>query len=184
MSSDRSITHRLFFALWPDPETRRALVQAANQGLDEVRGRRVAPENYHMTLAFLGTVTAERQWCFEQAAARVHSPLFTLILDRQAAWPRNGIAWIGTEPVPDPLHYLVSALAKVLARCGYALPRRPYHAHVTIGRHTSRIKPRELPRPITWAVSEFCLVASKTRAEGVHYEVLKRWPLPSVSGGG
>src|SRR5437667_76833 len=41
---------RLFYALWPDAATRAALTRLQLA----VRGRNMRPENFHLTLAFLG----------------------------------------------------------------------------------------------------------------------------------
>ncbi|WP_458527413.1 2'-5' RNA ligase family protein, partial [Onishia taeanensis] len=52
--------HRLFLALWPDPAVREALSSTAGQAHLACRGRPVAPEQLHLTLAFLGQVPTER----------------------------------------------------------------------------------------------------------------------------
>ncbi len=49
---------RLFFAVFPDSETRRGLAAAAQALVLDDESRRVPSENYHMTLAFIGEVSA------------------------------------------------------------------------------------------------------------------------------
>ena len=59
---------RLFFALWPSLELSHELYSVAGRVL-EGDGRRVPPENIHLTLAFLGSVKASFRQCAERAAA-------------------------------------------------------------------------------------------------------------------
>jgi len=47
-------TIRLFFALWPDDATRRALAACASAVVAQTGGREVAAGNLHLTLAFIG----------------------------------------------------------------------------------------------------------------------------------
>ena len=52
---------RLFFALWPDPELRQRIasdVESALHSADRSTINPVEPANYHITLAFLGAVSA------------------------------------------------------------------------------------------------------------------------------
>jgi 2'-5' RNA ligase len=48
--------------------------------------------------------------------------------------------------------------------------------HVTLLRNTAG---GALPEcdPVRWPVRDFVLVASRTDADGAHYEVIRRWPL-------
>ena len=49
---------RLFFALWPDDEVREQIAADAGRTIERSDGRTVPPSNYHITLTFLGSVTA------------------------------------------------------------------------------------------------------------------------------
>ena len=102
---------RLFFALWPDDALRQKLhalgeeilgncsMRCSTSAIPGVvgnyRGRRIPPENLHLTLAFLGSVDAERQACLERMALAIRSPAFTLTLDQAGFWPRKGLLWAG-----------------------------------------------------------------------------------------
>ena len=47
---------RLFFALWPDGDTRKAINGLARPAVRRAGGRPVPARHFHMTLAFLGEV--------------------------------------------------------------------------------------------------------------------------------
>ena len=170
-------TQRLFFALWPPAELSRELYQLAGEALREGAGRRVAPENIHLTLAFLGSVDALFRDCAEQGAAMVRAAPFTLKLEEMGYWPKSGILWVGPRQIPEPLLRLVRDMNVGLAGCGYEAENRPYAAHLTLAR---KARPRRDFHSIesrVWEITQFHLVQSHTHAEGVHYEILSSWPL-------
>ena len=51
---------RLFFALWPEPDTQRRWHEELASYVKPLGGRRVPAENLHLTLAFLGEVPGTR----------------------------------------------------------------------------------------------------------------------------
>lgn len=167
---------RLFFALWPDGAVRAALAGVLEDEPPRT-GRCVPAGNLHLTLAFVGTVTAEQRACMEIAAAAVEAAPFTLTLDRLGYWPRPRVVWAGTGVTPAALRALVARLTTGLSGCGYAPEQRPYQAHVTLVRKASAgPQRREIP-PIVWTAADFCLVESVAGDGGSVYRVLARWPL-------
>lgn len=170
---------RLFFALWPEPEVGRQLYEFTGKILREGDGRRVVPENIHLTLAFLGSVDAAFRECAEQAAAMVHATAFALPLEQVGCWPRSGILWTGPVRTPESLLQLVQTLNAALTPCGYEPETRPYAAHLTLARKVRRCHHRHPIEPLAWEVRQFCLVESHTHSDGARYEILRSWPLNS-----
>ena len=145
-------------------------------------GRRVPDANLHLTLAFVGNVTAEQRSCLEAAAAAVAGTSFTLTLDRLGFWPRPRIVWAGATETPEALRELVARLNAALVSCGHQPEQRPYQAHVTLTRKAQAPPRRGAIPPIVWTAEEFCLVESVSEEHGSVYRVLARWPLrPSAA---
>lgn len=167
---------RLFFALWPDGAVREALAGLL-EGESPHTGRRVPEQNLHMTLAFVGNVTAEQQTCMEAVAATIEAAPFTVTLDRLGYWPRPRIVWAGASVTPPALIDLVARLNRGLSGCGHEPEQRPYQAHVTLTRKAHAGLRRREVEPIVWMVEDFCLVESLTGDNGSVYRVLIRWPL-------
>lgn len=181
MNEDHSLfatteTRRLFLALWPPLDLARELYGMAGTVLHG-RGRRVTPENIHLTLAFLGSVDVSFRQCVEQAAAAIHAAAFTLVLEEMGGWPKAGILWAGSGQTSAPLSALVGELSAGLSGCGYRPEQRPYAAHLTLARKVHRWNDNRRIGPFGWDVKQFCLVQSHTRTEGAHYEILRRWEL-------
>lgn len=173
-----SAVKRLFVAIWPDEVLRQKFYALGGELLGNNRGRRIPPENLHLTLAFLGYVNAERQACLEREVSVIQSPAFTLTLDKAGYWPRRGILWAGGT-VPEDLLALVRALNQGLSGCGLAPETRPYQVHLTLVRNVRRLRldRNNAIEPLAWQVRQFALVASQTLPEGARYEVLRTWEL-------
>jgi 2'-5' RNA ligase len=181
-SFSRPETRRLFFALWPPAELSRELYQLAGNALQGGTGRRVLPENIHLTLAFLGSVDASFRECAEQAAAAIRATCFTLMLEKMGNWSKSGILWVGPNQTPSPLLQLVQDLNAGLAGCGYEAEQRPYAAHLTLARKARPHGDIHFMDSRVWEVNRFHLVRSHTHADGARYEILRSWPLNSPAG--
>lgn len=176
-SSPESESQRLFFALWPESELAGRLHALAGQTLRPGDGRRIAAENIHLTLAFLGSVDAAFRDCAEQAAAAIRASAFTLTLEQVGCWSRTGILWAGPARVPESLSSLVRELTAGLVNCGYVPEKRSYAAHVTLARKVRRCPPPAAIAPLVWEVRRFCLMRSRLDAQGAHYEMVREWGL-------
>lgn len=164
---------RLFFALWPDDETRRQLAQAAHQWARHP----VANANLHMTLLFLGGCNDEQQQCYIEAASKVACEQFELELDYLGGWRRAGIQWLGTSHPPKPLDDLVEALTAALEPCGYRPEKRRFVPHITLSRKVKNPRIQAGLTPLRWTIGEFVLAESLPVERGVRYTVRERWAL-------
>lgn len=159
---------RLFFALWPDQETRTALAALQSR----VPGRRIRPGNLHVTLAFLGMQPAALLPTLRAILASLPPPDFLLEVDRIGYFARRRIAWAGTHRAPDALSALHRDLVRALLQEGIAFDQRSsFVPHITLARDAAA--PPDLPfGPIRWRVGQVALVQSSTTAEGAAYRVL------------
>lgn len=171
---------RVFFALWPDPATAAALGKAARAATRACGGKPAREETVHVTLAFIGSVAAERVAQLQQLAAQVKAPAFELELDRVGYWRHNRILWAGTDGAPPPLTLLVARLNDFLRAADFQVEDRPFAVHVTLLRKADCRGGAERKLgfpPLRWAVREFVLVESVLRPEGASYRPLERYPL-------
>ena len=175
---NREGQRRLFIALWPDDTVRAALAERAAPIQAAAGGKRVPVAHYHVTLAFLGWQDEARYAALLDCAAGVKGAAFDLAIDRAGWWRKGGILWLGPTRTPEALKTLAADLQNRLIQAGVEVDRRPFKAHLTIGRRTQRaddfLGSRE---PVPWPVKEFVLVQSHTDGRRPAYEVLARWPL-------
>jgi 2'-5' RNA ligase len=168
---------RLFLALWPDDALRHRIAEVATAC--RISGGRPVPRgNWHITLAFLGSLEVERRRSVERVADAVRVPKFDLRLDRLGFWPRpGGILWLGASEPPAALVRLVALLGEGISSNAIELDRRPFHAHLTLMRRVERAVRLDPPLPIHWPVGDFVLCESVTDPGGARYRVLERWAL-------
>jgi 2'-5' RNA ligase len=169
--------HRLFFALWPDAALQAALVERLPALAATARGRPQRPDQWHLTLEFLGGVRADRVPAVEQAAAAVEGRRFGICFDHVEYWRRSRVLCLSASTVPAPLAELVAELRSALADRGFEPERREFQPHLTLARKVLRA-PRKRPiEPLEWPAAEFVLAESETGPAGSRYTVRRRWPL-------
>jgi RNA 2',3'-cyclic 3'-phosphodiesterase len=166
---------RLFFALWPDEDARRALGALAHDVARVAGGKPAPPEKIHLTLAFLGEIPAERCPELIGAAREIRGAPFTLKLDRVGSFRRARVAWAGTSEAPRALVDLQAALAARLASRGFGLEEREFAPHLTLARRIERSLPPASIAPIAMRATALALVASETGTG--RYTTLDTWPL-------
>jgi len=165
---------RLFFALWPGEGVRARLADWSRE-LHALCGGRAPPaQDLHLTLAFLGQVSARNVGQVERAAQEVSPQAATLVLDRPGFWKHNRIAWAGTSSAPAELDSVARGLREALARFRIAFDPKPFVPHVTLLREAR--EPRSLPalEAIRWDLDGFVLAGPSARGGG-RYEIIRRW---------
>jgi len=169
---------RLFFALWPPPETARALAGWARDAQRQSGGRPTGEDRIHLTLAFLGEADPAKA---VRAAQRVSGEGHALPIEQARYWRENNIVWAGPRETPPALKALHENLSLELYREEFLLERRPFAAHVTLLRKARAAELPPLPA-VKWPVTEFILVRSSLSSKGATYEPLERFALPSGRG--
>ena len=166
---------RLFFALWPDDQTRSQLA-AAVDSLPTLPGRLVPARNLHITLVFLGAVDAEQQQALRLGADTIRGQSFARAISELGRWPHASVAWLAPATVPAAVLDLVAQLQLLCRHAGLEPDPRPYHPHLTIARKIRRVPPAHFA-PIHWQISRFSLVESVSDRAGSEYRPLAHWPL-------
>jgi RNA 2',3'-cyclic 3'-phosphodiesterase len=167
-------SRRVFFALWPDTDTRARLARATKDAVRHSGGRPIAKDRFHVTVAFLGNLTPAGLE-IASAVPPIRVGAFPLVLDTIGAFAASRTLWLGARSVPPALAELERRLWDGLIAKGFIREERIYRPHVTLAR---RVRPVEAEiAPIEWLVGELALVESLPSGRNVHYEPLRSWPL-------
>lgn len=177
--SRSSSSARLFFALLPDKPARLAIEQHVAQ-LSPEAGRKVTPDNWHITLHFLGEVPLDKIDVLGLDCDAISHPAFTLNIDRSSWWQKAATFWLGPSESPPPLLGLVRQLSSSAAKRKLTMEKRKYIPHVTLMRGVYDPPQGVIVRPFEWQAREFCLMQSENTSEGVKYRKLESWPLRSL----
>lgn len=179
------MAHRLFVGIDLPPAARDSLA-ALQGGLEGARW--LPPENFHITLRFIGEVDRRRanDIADELAAARAapfEARLAGAGLFRTGRRPRA--LWAGVAPAPELLDAKRQADA-ACARAGLGPPERRFTPHVTLARLSRAAAPEAAERraaalagavACAFPVEDVVLFESHLGAEGARYERAAHFPL-------
>lgn len=122
------------------PKKQRTRVHRAVRGLreDGIPVRWVEPDNYHVTLKFLGEVRREKVQDVEGALDRVadSTKSFSTSLSGFGAFPtvrRPRVIWLGVDATPE-FRCMKQDLEWALGQIGFEAETRAFHPHLTLGR--------------------------------------------------
>ncbi len=127
---------RLFIAVNVGDETQMWLLSLRDELRSRsVRGNFSAPENLHLTLAFLGECGEKQATVIKAVMDSVRFEPFPATINRIGCFKRNGgdIWWAGVQ-VRKTLFEMQSDLADSLTKAGFSLEKRKYNLHITLGR--------------------------------------------------
>lgn len=167
-------SRRLFLALWPDDDQIDQLITL--QGKYTAWGRPVIPENFHVTLLFLGQVENEQLRCLMQNISSITFEPFRISLDQLGYFEKTKIFWVGAKEPPAALETLFKRVRNCAIRCGFSRLTKRYIPHVTL------LRKAEVPvtdpnfKTIEWQVRDFHLVESQMDREGAHYATIQSFP--------
>lgn len=154
-----------------------------------VRATWVIPENFHVTVRFLGEIDPMLTIDLERSCTAVTQDTmpFELSIDRVSAFPneaRPRVLWAGGE-APPPFCSFVSSLDRRLAELGFPRGRPETVAHITLARIKERTDPtiaktiRSLADTPTWTLraEQLVLMESRLTSQGAVYAPLFTLPL-------
>lgn len=182
---------RIFVAVSLDGEARHALAHALSAGVASIPGKVVPPENWHLTLRFLGEVEEVAYdrllGCLSEADL---GSAFTIRWEGLGAFPdprRAAVLWVGVGMGLDRLEALEDATDAAIDRAGFPAEERPFNPHLTL----SRLRP---PQDLTAILASAPDLSIRMRVDRIgvfqsrlgegapRYRLLEEFALPSPTG--
>jgi RNA 2',3'-cyclic 3'-phosphodiesterase len=165
---------RLFFALWPDSETRIKLAQLSRT-IEAKAINLVRPDNYHVTLVFIGRVNKASELLIKQRVVDIASEPFTITFGHLSYWNKPKVLCLTSQYPVQQAMLLAEKLNSAVVSCAISTDNKPYNPHVTLARHIPAFDEQDC-EPIVWKADSFCLVESCSGVDGVIYQVKQQWP--------
>ena len=162
---------RLFVCLWPPEEVVSVLEESHRK--DQVGTRFVRPENWHVTLRFLGSADPND---VAEALNGARFEAATVELGPAVDVGNGGVLFV---PATGADH-LAASVEGATRGLGDEPVRSRFLGHVTIARMKKRANmPRVLGELVSasWTPTEVALVESNLRRDGVRYDTLQTWPI-------
>ena len=190
---------RLFIAIELPDAARRSLERRVSEMRGNHGWRFVPARNLHLTLRFLGEVSAEQLQPLSAACAPAVQSVTggSLELTGLGVFPgprRPRVLWCGLDQHPaDWLLPLARKVEQAVRSAGFAAEERAFRPHVTLGRAARGQRPRAPlsgPGPegreeaVRFEVSRVVLYRSRLGPAGARYEVLETWPLAGTDAPG
>lgn len=120
------------------------LIQDANGFVTKIQShypqfRFIPPNNWHLTLHFLGSISAQEVDTLIKVLPEMASKMkpFSISLKGLGGFPgekKSRILWIGVSDKTNRLMHLKETLDQVLIKMKFPIETRPYHPHITIAR--------------------------------------------------
>lgn len=154
--------------------------------------RRIAPENFHITLVFMGDLAEDQLADVDAAFRGLRAPAFELRLSGVGLFggnrPRN--VWAGVAPEPR-LDHLQRKVFNAASGAGVELGARRFTPHVTLAHlNPAKVDLVRLEGAIVaesgfetdpFTVREFTLFSSRRSGNGMVYEPLESYPLEPIA---
>ena len=178
---------RTFIAFELSPESQsklRAIQDKLKKSGADVRW--VKPENIHLTLKFLGYVSAlqlKDVFAATDESIKGIAP-FPLSFSRLGAFPRLNnprVVWVGVKEGEETLSRIKESLERILKRNGFPQDGREYHPHLTLGRVKSSRNRDELVEAVksekdcfvgSIEAKKITIIQSILKPEGPEYKPL------------
>ncbi|WP_170885650.1 RNA 2',3'-cyclic phosphodiesterase [Bacillus alkalicellulosilyticus] len=176
-----------FFVAVPLPDNIKETISLWKESLPNDSFKRwVHPNDYHITLAFLGFATPTQLSDVIEGIEKIvkkHNR-FPLSLTDSGTFGREEqprIFWLGLEK-SSALNQLQKDIADACRSVGFEIEKRAYKPHITIARQWNQKKPFHFPsfqakvELLTWVSHE--IVIYQTHLKNTpKYEAIKRFPL-------
>ena len=177
---------RLFIALDVEHKTKQevndwrqntlAVLPAANNL------KAIPPENFHITLSFLGTIDENQKQAMIKCAHSLSAQLTissynqTLYLNKLGLFEQPKVLYLGVTEVPQWLTILASTLQKEALLQKIFQEKRPYRPHLTLYRKATTLPIIDV-KPIALNCVSFSLYLSENSVSGVQYTPIKTWQI-------
>jgi len=140
---------RSFISIDLEDEKILSQVESIMSSLSSLGGdlKPVERENIHLTLKFLGNVSASKLEEIKSSLTRVAFPPFSLEIKGAGAFPslkRMNVIWIGVGEGWSQVELIFEQTEKLLHQLGFSRETRPFSPHITVARVKSGRKRDEI----------------------------------------
>ncbi|TRX53398.1 RNA 2',3'-cyclic phosphodiesterase [Thalassomonas sp. M1454] len=171
---------RLFIGLSIAKQQREQIAQWRQQALSDNSGelfKSVDKDNFHITLSFIGSISADKITPLIAAMNKTLKPKCSIDLNRLDCWPKPKVLFLHASSVQENLLTLATNIIETVKHNNIHQEDRPYIPHLTLCRKAKHA-------PIITEAFNFkldfqqChLYESISSNQGVQYKIIHTWPL-------
>lgn len=179
---------RLFFALDLTDKTKMQLFQWQKNNLPvfnlltEPYPKAIPFENFHITLAFLGTIEPFKQSAFSEYVDHISVELYENIpiklqLDYCGLFKKPKVLYLANSVIPARLKNLAHILHNKAVSLDIHQEHQTYRPHISLYRKALNLPKLLAFNPIDISINSFSLYQSVAKNNGVTYQPIKTWYL-------
>ena len=182
---------RLFFALDISPQVKKQLADWRSTQVDKplinepekaCHFKAIDENNFHITLCFIGEVSAKQQLILIEKASQLTQSLTpinpqTLIINEVGLFKKPKIVYLSNKVTPPWLLKLATALSSSASELALFQENRPYLPHISLYRKASYLPSLTIQPNIKLTIESFSLYQSISSTSGIKYQVIKSWNL-------
>lgn len=177
----KSTQHRLFFAVDLASSIKTQLIQLQDTH-QEIEGRPVAAENFHITLSFLGNTSDKQLETILDGICPLTQPAFEVSTEDSFYWPRPSIIAVAVNDEHNRLLKCKKQLEHQLSQLNFfSFKKQQYQPHITLFRSVETPPRQAIKFNQTIQVDHVSLMLSENTRNGVRYTSLEQWQLQAPS---
>lgn len=167
---------RLFIGLNPSKKEKLQIAQWRDNHLG-VNVKSVKPENFHITLCFIGLVKENLIQNLLLAIEHTAKPKCSITLNELDCWPKPQVLFLKAKNSNIHLEKLAQNIINTTKACGIEQEKRPFIPHLTLSRKAKHVPTISNAIDININFTECHLFESIATDNGVHYKIIHTWPL-------
>lgn len=182
-------TIRAFLAVDMPDEIRTLAAETGERLLAREKGLKIVrPENYHVTLAFIGDVQRDLLDAIDEPITRLAEGISVIDVQFSQIGTFPSVIFLKTSEGEQELARLSKGVRDILAQNEIPCDSKPFKGHLTIARSRNRkMKAKEFLKSyafdarfdIRFEISSFSLIQSELTSAGPIYTILKQYYLDS-----
>ena len=186
---NRHETIRAFLAVDMPDEIRTLAAETGERLLTHAKELKIVrPENYHITLAFIGDVQRDLLNAIDKPIARLAEGISVISVQFNKIGTFPSVIFLKTSEGEQELARLSKGVRDILARNKIPCDSKPFKGHLTIARSRNRkMKAKEFLKSyafdarfdIRFEIDSFSLIQSELTSAGPIYTTLKQYYLDS-----
>jgi RNA 2',3'-cyclic 3'-phosphodiesterase len=175
-------THRVFFAIDLSPQIKTQLM-TYQEGLKRYFSVAVAPENFHITLSFLGKLSDRKVESIIDELRPINQADFEIELTAPIYFAKAKTIAISIKDPAQDLFKLKQKLETQVKTIQHIdLEKQRYVPHISLFKEAEPIQQQLPDISLKMSIKSIALFESVSSKKGVSYHVIEEWPMrPKMS---
>ena len=167
---------RYFVAYYPPKTVRGAIGKVISQ-FKAGNAKDIVPSNYHMTIAYFGTLDEHQLAVLRQSLQESQLPPIEVQLSKLDYFAKAKTLWLGLAQPNAKLVQSATNIRATLLKTGLTFDQKAFAPHVTVKKKWVGAPPKVGLFSIPWKINEYCLMSSDSKQPSGEYEIIAKFTM-------